>query len=66
MITEGLSVMALVNLDSESHMWQARTKTPAIYYADGRDRKGGINLKESSATSKLCIPSRTFIKFSFQ
>ena len=48
MITEGLSVMALVNLDSESHMWQARTKTPAIYYADGRDRKGDLNLVKKS------------------
>ena len=48
MITEGLSVMALVNLDSESHMWQARTKTPAIYYADGRNRKGDLNLVKKS------------------
>lgn len=44
MVTEGLSIMGLVNLDSGSWMWQTREKTPAIYYADGRNRDGSLNL----------------------
>lgn len=43
-ITEGLSVMALINLNTESWMWQAREKSAAIYYADGRTRDGKLNL----------------------
>lgn len=44
MITEGLSIMGLVNLDSGSWMWQSREKTPAIYYANGRKRDGSLDL----------------------
>ncbi|MBP1614398.1 MAG: TonB-dependent receptor [Bacteroidetes bacterium] len=44
MLTEGLSIMGLINLDTSSWMWQAREKSPAIYYADGRARDGSLNL----------------------
>ncbi|MBK5720340.1 TonB-dependent receptor [Dysgonomonas sp. Marseille-P4677] len=44
MVTEGLSIMGLVNLDSSSKTWQIREKSPAIYYASGRKRDGSLNL----------------------
>lgn len=49
MITEGLSISALVNMDSHSWMNQARQKSPAIYYATGRNRKDGtLNVDKKS------------------
>lgn len=44
MLTEGLSIMGLVNFDSSSKTWQVREKAPAIYYANGRKRDGSLNL----------------------
>lgn len=44
MITEGLSIMGLFNLDSYNFMVQNREKSPAIYYAEGRDRFDGTLL----------------------
>lgn len=44
MVTEGLSIMGLVNFDSSSKTWQVREKAPAIYYANGRKRDGSLNL----------------------
>lgn len=47
-ITPGLSVMGLFNFDGNSDMTQTRGKQPAIYYANGRNRDGSLNLEKVS------------------
>ncbi len=46
MITPGLSIMGLFNLDTSSWMQQKRGKSPAIYYANGRKRDGTLDLEK--------------------
>lgn len=48
MITPGLSILGLVNIDSYSALTQMRQKMPAIYYAYGRNRDGTLNLEKMS------------------
>lgn len=48
MITPGLSISGLVNIDSYSALTQMRQKMPAIYYAYGRNRDGTLNLEKMS------------------
>ncbi|MCD8164865.1 MAG: SusC/RagA family TonB-linked outer membrane protein, partial [Bacteroides sp.] len=46
MVTPGLSIMGLFNLDAASWMRQTRGKMPAIYYANGRKRDGTLDLEK--------------------
>ena len=48
MVTPGLSISGLVNIDSYSALTQIRQKMPAIYYAYGRNRDGTLNLEKMS------------------
>ena len=48
MITPGLSISGLVNIDSYSALTQMRQKMPAIYDAYGRNRDGTLNLEKMS------------------
>lgn len=43
-LTKGLSATALFNFHSNGRAWTAREKMPALYYADGRNRDGSLNL----------------------
>lgn len=45
-ITPGLSIMALINIDSNSSHTKVREKLPAIYYAHGRKRDGTLDLEK--------------------
>lgn len=45
-ITPGLSIMGLFNIDSNSSHTQNREKLPAIYYANGRKRDGTLDLEK--------------------
>lgn len=47
-ITPGLSIMGLVNIDANSSHTQIREKMPAIYYANGRKRDGSLDLEKVS------------------
>lgn len=47
-ITPGLSVMGLFNFDGNSNMTETRGKQPAIYYANGRNRDGSLDLEKVS------------------
>lgn len=47
-LTPGLSIVGLVNIDSNSSSEQVREKSPAIYYANGRKRDGTLNLEKMS------------------
>ena len=48
MLTPGLSISGLVNIDSKSSLTQIREKMPAIYYAHGRKRDGTLDLEKMS------------------
>ncbi len=51
MITEGLKLTALFNMNTNSEMWSSRTKVPALYYATERKRDGSLALdKKREAT----------------
>lgn len=45
-LTPGLSIMGLFNLNNENWMTQYREKLPAIYFAEGRNRDGSLNLEK--------------------
>ncbi len=47
MLTKGLSMSLLFNLNSNSVLDSQRTKIPALYYANGRKRDGSLNLKQT-------------------
>lgn len=47
MITKGLSMSLLFNLNSNSVLDSQRSKVPALFYADGRKRDGSLNLKQT-------------------
>lgn len=47
MITPGLAMSLLFHMNSNSVLDSWRTKTPALYYADGRNRDGSLNLKQT-------------------
>lgn len=46
MLTKGLKVVALFNMDGNSDMWSSRSKTPALYYAKERKRDGSLALEK--------------------
>ncbi len=41
---KGFNVEALLAMTNYSYLLQTQLKTPALYYADGRNRDGGLNL----------------------
>ena len=47
MVTEGLSASFLLHMNSNAVLDSWRTKTPALFYADGRKRDGSLNLKQT-------------------
>lgn len=46
-LTKGLSMSLLFNLNSNSVLDSQRRKLPALFYADGRKRDGSLNLKQT-------------------
>ena len=47
-ITPGLSFIGLFNFDGNSNLVQTRGKQPAIFYANGRNRDGSLDLEKIS------------------
>lgn len=61
-ITEGLSIMGLVNIDAGNWFNQVREKSPAIYYADGRNRDGSLNLQKKRESVKSNYSNNTQVE----
>ena len=68
MITEGLMLTALFNMNTNSEMWSSRTKTPALFYATGRKRDGTLALekKRDAADPSFGVSSLMNRKFYFE
>ncbi len=47
MVTQGLSLSLLFNLNANSVLNQQRMKMPALFFADGRKRDGTLNKKQT-------------------
>lgn len=51
MITKGLKFTALFSMNANSEMWSSRSKTPALYYATGRNRDGSLAMEKKRDAS---------------
>jgi TonB-linked SusC/RagA family outer membrane protein len=46
MLTQGLSITALFNLNANNQMWSGRSKMPTLYYSKKRLRDGTLDLEK--------------------
>ncbi|MFW6019821.1 MAG: SusC/RagA family TonB-linked outer membrane protein [Bacteroidales bacterium] len=68
MLTKGLSFKALFNMDSNGNMESQRTKTPALYYSDGRKRDGSLDMEKirDAADPTYSVSSNVDRKYYFE
>jgi TonB-linked SusC/RagA family outer membrane protein len=65
MITKGLNFTALFNMTSNSALTTIRTKTPALYYATGRNRDGTLALEKIRDSSDPVFTDSTTVDRQF-
>lgn len=58
-ITPGLKVRGVISFDSDANFFTSRSKTPATYFAEGRDEDGKLIYKQIQNEVKFGEPSES-------